>query len=104
MKGRLNKLLLVVFIFIFLWIGIFVYFIETAYKCPAWYTDDTFFWYTTYIEKCNDCELTKRQYELWEKPIYNDECKIIEKMCYVCVEKLDPFCDCIPQDLLLKID
>ena len=57
-----------------------------------------------WITSCNDCELTRSQYELWEKPIYNDECKNIKKTCYVCTKLPPPWCYCIAEYVNIKVD
>ena len=56
------------------------------------------------VASCNDCELTKRQYERWEKYVFNDKCSAREKTCYVCGKAPLPDCQCTYQFKLIKVN
>jgi hypothetical protein len=55
-------------------------------RCPEW----------MYLQNprvsnvlCNDCSLTKKQYESWKEYVVNDKCRVREKTCYICVKLSD---------------
>lgn len=96
MNKRLKLTLLIIWIVLIigLWLSFFTYYriknIDDSW-CPRWYHLHN---WELKLNPCNDCNLTKKQIELWEKYINDYECNNKEKFCYLCEKPPLPDCQC----------
>ena len=93
-----------------LWLAWLIVYIKSgkAYECPLW-TESIFsvFWDSSWpvIRECDDCELTKLDYNLWLTSKSAGECKNGRKFCYVCYKESCPRSYCASyEEIYVKLD